>query len=215
MPYIHPFSHTFCYPLVQVTSKPSCHRARSGVHPWQVTSVSKGWHRGRDRESFMLTFTPTANLETPINLRCVSVGGSWTTWREPTQEEHANSTQNVPSQPVNSNPERSCCEVTVLIVMNTIIKQKLIEKLSLKSNQSWSILSSVCRRFQIHPLDSNWWLKENLLKSAFQIGIDTNCATEAEHTNMLEFYAFANHTHIKCQYFSFWIMHFFILHGHN
>lgn len=140
------------------------------------------------------------------------MGGSWTTWREPTQEEHANSTQNVPRKPVNLNPECSCCEVTVLIVMNSIIKQKLIEKLSLKSNQSWSILSSVCR-FQIHPLDSNWWLKENILKSAFQIGIDTNCATETEHTNMLEFYAFANHTHIKCV--SFWIMQFFILHGHN
>ncbi len=97
-------------------ANPSWHWASGGVHPWTGRQSVTG-PTYRDRQP--LTFTPTGNSESPIHLHLQNlwiVGGSWSTQRKPTQArgEHANSTLKGPSRPVGSNPEPSCCEVTVL-----------------------------------------------------------------------------------------------------
>ncbi|KAK2848869.1 hypothetical protein Q5P01_008703 [Channa striata] len=47
-----------------------CHWARGRPHPGQVNSLCQSPHREtyRDRQPVTLTFTPTGNLESPINL---------------------------------------------------------------------------------------------------------------------------------------------------
>lgn len=47
---------------------PSRHRARGKVHLGKVASRSS-----RDRQPFTLLYTPTVNIESPINLRCMSL----------------------------------------------------------------------------------------------------------------------------------------------
>ncbi len=55
------------------------------------------WLTHRDRQTFKLTFTPTGNSESPINLTCTlgTVGGNRSSRRKPTQtqEKYANCTQ--------------------------------------------------------------------------------------------------------------------------
>lgn len=56
------------------------------------------------------------NLEEPVELIWVSLGGNRHTQRTPmwTRGEHANLLQKDINQPVGSNPEPSCLKVTVL-----------------------------------------------------------------------------------------------------
>ena len=74
---------------------PSCHWTRGEVHPGQVISPSQG-HTETNNHTRSYSLLGTI-LETPVNLTCIfcTVGGSWRTWREPTQTqgEHADSTQ--------------------------------------------------------------------------------------------------------------------------
>ncbi|XP_060783445.1 uncharacterized protein ccdc142 isoform X3 [Neoarius graeffei] len=85
--------------------------------PWTSRQVIAGLTHGNN-QPFTLTFTPTVNLESPVNLTCMSLdcGGNRSTLRKPTRTwgEHANSTQKSPCRLLNSNPGPSCCEATVL-----------------------------------------------------------------------------------------------------
>ncbi|XP_060781597.1 prolyl endopeptidase-like isoform X2 [Neoarius graeffei] len=85
--------------------------------PWTSHRVITGLTH-RHRQPFTLTFTPTVNLESPVNLTCMSLdcGGNRSTRRKPTRTrgEHANSAQKGPRRPQGSNPEPSCHEATVL-----------------------------------------------------------------------------------------------------
>ena len=115
---IHSFSVTAysvrvagCWSLSQLTLG-----ERRGS-PWTSRQVTAGLTH-RDRQPLTLTFTPTGNSESPINLHaCLwTVGGSRRTWREPTQTrgEHANSAQKGPAPATHSNSRPSCCEAAVL-----------------------------------------------------------------------------------------------------
>ncbi len=67
----------------------------------------------RDTQPLTLTFTPTGNLESPINLTCMSLDcGRKPEYPEKTHAEHANSTQKGPRWPAGSYPEPSCCEAS-------------------------------------------------------------------------------------------------------
>ncbi len=72
----------------------------------------------REKLAYMLTFTPTGNLESQINQTCISwtVGGSLRTHRDPTQirEKHANFTQRVLRQLGIKPRTFLLCEATVL-----------------------------------------------------------------------------------------------------
>ncbi|XP_060773494.1 phosphoribosylformylglycinamidine synthase isoform X3 [Neoarius graeffei] len=63
--------------------------------PWTSRQVITGLTH-RHRQPFTLAFTPTVNLESPVNLTCMSLdcGGNRSTQRKPTRTrgEHANST---------------------------------------------------------------------------------------------------------------------------
>lgn len=85
------------------------------------------WQLGkRDRQSLTLTFTPMANLESPVILalcmsfECVGTSNSWRgtiqTWGK-----HANPIQKGPSQAMDSHPEPSCCDVTVITTHHNAI----------------------------------------------------------------------------------------------
>lgn len=57
-------------------------------------------HYRADTQKQTNSFTPTGNLQFPVNLTCMSGGGNWSPWRELTQTwgEHAGSTKKGPSQ---------------------------------------------------------------------------------------------------------------------
>ena len=60
---------------------------RGGVHTGQVASPSQA-PTYRDKQTFVLTFTPTGHFQCPINLSCISHG----LWEEAAeQKEHADS----------------------------------------------------------------------------------------------------------------------------
>ncbi len=73
-PSIHPLSITLSLNRVVggAGADPSCHWASGGVHPGQIASLSQGWHIETGNHSHP-PFTPSGNLESPVNLACMSL----------------------------------------------------------------------------------------------------------------------------------------------
>ena len=54
---------------------PSCHWPRDIIHPGQVASPYQGYRDKPDKQPSTLTLTPRDNLESPVDLTCMFLGG--------------------------------------------------------------------------------------------------------------------------------------------